>query len=361
MQMIFPARTASRPEPVISSESLDALLDAQMKAALTALDGPAPILAGMANYHLGFADADFRPALPNPALRGKRVRPGIAMLACGAAGGDPRRAVPLAAAVELLHNFTLVHDDIQDQSPSRRHRPTVWKLWGIAQAINAGDAMFAAAHHALYDLRHEGIDAGLVLRIAERFDRMTIEIVQGQALDLEFEGQSDVTSDAYLEMIALKTAVIVQFAAWAGALLAGVDEDRVDRFGDFGLALGIGFQVRDDLLGIWGTTETTGKAEADDIRRRKQSLPILMLRERASEADCAVLNQIYAGEEIGETGIRRVLEMLDRYAVRADLEQRISAFHDDARPALAGAALAGANPYRDAMAQLVDVLSNREH
>jgi len=361
MLMSFPARTTSRPEPAASSEALDALLDAQMNDALAALDGPAPILAGMAKYHLGFVDADFQPAQPTPALRGKRMRPGIAMLACGAAGGDPRCAVPLAAAVELLHNFTLVHDDIQDQSPSRRHRPTVWTLWGIAQAINAGDAMFAAAHQALYGLRHEGIDAGLVLRIAERFDAMTIEIVQGQVLDLNFEGRNDVTSDAYLEMIALKTAVIIQFASWAGALLAGAVDEQADRFGDFGLALGIGFQVRDDLLGIWGATATTGKAEADDIRRRKQSLPILMLRERASEADRATLNQLYADAEIGEAGVWQVLALLDRYEVRADLEQRINAFHDDARPALAGAALAGANPYRDALAQLVDALSNREH
>src|SRR6478735_769207 len=359
--MSFPARTTIQLDPAATSAMLDALLDPQLKTALAALDGAAPILAGMANYHLGFVDADFQSVRPSPAIRGKRIRPGIAMLACGAAGGDPRTAAPLAAAVELLHNFTLVHDDIQDQSPSRRHRPTVWKLWGIAQAINAGDAMFAAAHRALYGLHHEGIDAGLVLSIAERFDEMTIEIVQGQVLDLGFEGLSDVTSDAYLEMIALKTAVIVQFAAWGGALLAGADEERAGRFEDFGLALGVGFQVRDDLLGIWGATATTGKAEADDIRRRKQSLPILMLRERASEADRATLNQLYADAEIGEAGVWQVLALLDRYEVRADLEQRISAFHDDARPALAGAALAGANPYRDAMAQLVDVLSNREH
>ena len=137
--------------------------------------------------------------------------------------------------------------------------------------------------------------------------------------------------------------------------------DAADRFGAFGLSLGIGFQVRDDLLGIWGSTATTGKAEADDIRRRKQSLPILMLRERASEEDRATLDLIYADDEIDEQGIRTVLELLDRSAVRADLEHRIAAFHDDARPALVAAALARENGYRDAMEQLVDVLSNREH
>ena len=143
--MTFPARTTSQRDPSATTATLDALLDPQLKTALAALDGAAPILAGMANYHLGFVDADFTPVTPSAAIRGKRIRPGIAMLACGAAGGDPRIAAPLAAAVELLHNFTLVHDDIQDQSPSRRHRPTVWTLWGIAQAINAGDAIFAAS------------------------------------------------------------------------------------------------------------------------------------------------------------------------------------------------------------------------
>ena len=359
--MTFPARTTSQLDPAATSAMLDALLDPQLRSALAALDGAAPNLAGMANYHLGFVDAEFNPVTPSAAIRGKRIRPGIAMLACGAAGGDPRTAAPLAAAVELLHNFTLVHHDIQDKSPSRRHRPTVWTLWGVAQAINAGDAIFAASHRALYRLRDEGIEPGLVLRIADRFDQMTIEIVQGQALDLDFEGRADIRPEDYLEMIALKTAVIVQFAAWGGALLAGASDEQADRFGAFGLSLGIGFQVRDDLLGIWGSTATTGKAEADDIRRRKQSLPILMLRERASETDRAELYRIYADDEIDEQGIRTVLALLDRYAVRADLERRIAAFHDDARPALTAAALAGENGYRDAMEQLVDVLSNREH
>jgi geranylgeranyl diphosphate synthase type I len=328
---------------------------------MAALEGPAPILPGMANYHLGFADDRFRPAQLPAALRGKRFRPGIAMLACGASGGRPEQAAPLAAAVELLHNFTLIHDDIQDQSPSRRHRPTVWTLWGVGQAINAGDATFAAAHLALYQLRESGVGAELILRLADQFDRMTIQIVQGQALDLGFEGRDDVTPEAYLQMIELKTAVIVRFAAWAGALIAGAGEEQADRFATFGLSLGLGFQVRDDLLGIWGASATTGKAEADDIRRRKQSLPILILRARATEQERAWLDQQYGTSEIDENGVRGVLDLLNKHQVRTDIEARVEELHDEAQRGLESAALPGANPSKDALAALVAMLASREH
>lgn len=343
-----------------ATAGFDHLLEPAMEAALAALDGPAPILPGMANYHLGFADADFQPAMLTAAQRGKRLRPGIAMLACAAAGGAPEDAASLAAAIELLHNFTLVHDDIQDQSPSRRHRATVWTLWGVGQAINAGDAIFAAAHRALYRLRDGGVDADLVIRLAEQFDTMTIQIVQGQSLDLGFEGRDDVTPDAYLKMIELKTAVIVRYAAWAGALLAGADDERAELFGAFGLALGVGFQVRDDLLGIWGASEITGKAAADDIRRRKQSLPILILRERASEADRAAIDTLYAAPEIDDRGVRAVLELLERYDVRREIEAQIDAMHESARLALAEA-LAAQNRAGDELKALVEVLAVREH
>ncbi|CAN5402594.1 polyprenyl synthetase family protein [soil metagenome] len=343
-----------------ATSSFDAILESAMKAALSALDGPAPILPGMANYHLGFADAEFNPATLTAAQRGKRLRPGIAMLACGAAGGDPKSAAPLAAAIELLHNFTLVHDDIQDQSPSRRHRPTVWTLWGVGQAINAGDAIFAAAHRALYRLRDEGVDADLVINLAENFDTMTIQIVQGQSLDLGFEGRSDITPDDYLKMIELKTAVIVRFAAWAGAMLAGAGDERAELFGAFGLALGVGFQVRDDLLGIWGTSDVTGKAAADDIRRRKQSLPILILRNRASTDDLTWLDERYAATEIDEDGVRGVLALLEKYEVREEIEAQIVGLHDGARIAL-GEALSAMNRSGSELATLVDMLAVREH
>jgi geranylgeranyl diphosphate synthase type I len=304
------------PRGAVETVDIDELIAAHMAAAVDVLDGPAPLLAGMGRYHLGWVDREFTSSVDGLVDKGKRVRPLIAILCCAAAGGKPEDAAPLAAAVELLHNFTLVHDDIQDQSPTRRHRATVWSLWGPAQAINAGDALFAAAHIALYRLRRSGNPAELVLRLAEAFDRMTIEIVAGQVLDLSFEDRADVAPAEYLRMIAGKTAAIVRYAAWAGALLGGADEATADRFGAFGLALGLGFQVQDDLRGVWGSSEQSGKAAAVDIRRKKQSLPILLLRAAADNSSTPELARLYDAPEIDPAGVVRVLALLERFGNR---------------------------------------------
>lgn len=338
---------------------IDAIIEPIMAEAVAALDGNAPLLAGMARFHLGYVGTDLCAVHPRSVDRGKRIRPAIALLAAGAAGGNPIAAAPVAAAIELLHNFTLVHDDIQDQSPTRRHRPTVWSLWGIAQAINAGDALFAAAHLPLYRLPAAGIDAALTLCILEAFDRMTIAIVEGQTLDLGFETRADVSAVEYLTMIAAKTASIVRFAAWSGSLLAGASEEPAQRWADFGLALGLGFQVRDDVLGIWGASAETGKAAADDIRRRKQSLPVLMLREHLGAADRQQLDQLYAADAIDEAGVEWVLGLLERERIREQAEEEIARLHDQAAEALHDAAGDDDNPCRDRLLSLVERLATR--
>jgi geranylgeranyl diphosphate synthase, type I len=338
---------------------LDAAIDPEIDRALAALDGRAPLLGRIARYPLGQVDAGGVPLPPGAVDRGKRIRPAVALLCCGAAGGDPRSAAPLGAAIELLHNFTLVHDDVQDNSPTRRHRPTVWSVWGVGQAINAGDALFAAAHLPLFRLAEAGCPPALVLRLVEAFDRMTIAIVEGQVLDLGFEARADVTPDDYLGMIAGKTAAIVRYAAWAGALLGGADEARADRFAAFGLALGLGFQIQDDALGIWGDAAQTGKAPADDIRRRKQSLPILLLRERLGPKGRAELDGIYAAPEVDGAGAARVLTLLEQAGVRAAVAERVAREHERARAALLAAADPGANPARDRLLALVDRLAVR--
>ncbi len=337
----------------------DALLAPYLREALAALESQTPLMAGMVRYHLGELNADLTPVAAGHVDRGKRVRPAVAVLCAAAAGGDPAVAGPVAAAIEMLHNFTLIHDDVQDESPTRRYRPTVWQLWGIGQAINAGDALFAAAHLPLYRLGAVGVALALALRLVEAFDRVTIAIVAGQTRDLIFEGRRDVTPDAYLEMIGGKTAAIVRYAAWAGALLGGASEITAERFGDFGAALGLGFQVQDDLLGIWGATETTGKAAADDLRRRKQSLPLLLLRERAEIETRTELDAIYAADAIDEAGVARLLSLLDAAGIRAEVEARVAALHDEARTALLAAAQAGANPARERLLALVAGLAAR--
>jgi geranylgeranyl diphosphate synthase type I len=337
------------------------LLEAELDIALAELDGTAPLMATMARYHLGLIDASgvATEEATRLMVQGKRFRPTLAMLTAEAVGGSAGIAAPVAAAVELLHNFTLIHDDIQDRSPNRRHRPTVWRIWGDAQAINAGDALFAAAQLALLRTRTDAVPAPSVLMLAQEFSRTTISIVRGQVHDIDNEGRPDVTPDDYLTMIGGKTAAIIRYAAWAGAIAGGASHTVAARMGDVGEALGLGFQIRDDMLGIWGERAETGKDVADDIRRRKQSLPILMLRAQANEDDSARLDTLYTGDEINANGIDVVLMLLDRYhieeQVTAHVEQAHQRAHDALVEALPDAYTDGVSP----MQQLIAALRSR--
>jgi geranylgeranyl diphosphate synthase type I len=285
-------------------------------------------------YHLGFVDASFS---SERAAAGKRVRPRLCVLAYYAAGGGSDAAIHAAAAVELLHNFTLIHDDIQDRSTLRRHRETVWSRWGTAQAINAGDAMFAVAHLALNRSILAGIDPATVLSLSTELHLTTLRIVEGQVLDIGFEQRSDVSSEEYLHMIGGKTAAICRYAAWAGATVAGAGDRQRERLGELGHAIGIGFQLRDDLLGIWGSVNDTGKAAGDDIRRRKKSYPVLLLHERVSGADRLLLHNIYSGAEIDADGCDQVVQLLTTYEVQPAVQQQVDHWHDLAAELLAEA------------------------
>ncbi len=231
-------------------------------------------LHAMLTYHMGWEGAG-----AGPEAQGKRIRPLLVLLSAGAAllrdrdadsleGTEPRwlRALPAAAAVELLHNFSLIHDDIQDNSPLRRGRPTVWKQWGIAQAINAGDAMYTLAYTAMLPLGVVALDI---------LQRTCLHLTQGQYLDISFEGRTAVTVDEYWAMIGGKTAALLAACTELGALAAGADERRRAAYREFGRHLGLAFQVQDDLLGIWGNPSLTGKSAASDLAAGKKSLPVL--------------------------------------------------------------------------------------
>lgn len=347
----------------LSAVDVAAPIDPYIAAALESLDGRAPLLAGMVRYHLGIVESDFAPAsqLTHTQSRGKRLRPSIALLSCAASGGSVAAAAPIAAALELLHNFTLIHDDIQDKSDTRRHRQTVWHRWGVEQAINAGDALFAVAHLPIVRLTTLGVQGDVVVRLIEAFNRMTIEIVEGQVLDLGFEGRSDVTPEAYIEMISGKTAAILRYAAWAGATLANTSESTAAEFGSFGLALGLGYQIRDDALGVWGSSDVTGKATADDIRRRKQSLPIVVLRGRATHHEAATLAALYANDPIDADGVATVLSMLDAHNVSSEVERMVDRYHDEARAWLRTAISSRYTSAADALMGIVDHMATRDY
>jgi geranylgeranyl diphosphate synthase type I len=227
------------------------------------------VLYAMMAYHMGWEGEG-----AGAETRGKRIRPLLVCLACSAAGGDWKKSLPAAAAVELVHNFSLIHDDIEDNSSLRRGRLTVWKKWGIPQAINTGDAMFALAHLTLLEL-----ESTCSLETASRASAILLEtcldLTQGQHMDIAFENHQDLNIEAYWSMVSGKTAALLAACTEIGALSAGCTADVQQGFHEFGHALGLAFQAQDDYLGIWGEAETIGKSTESDLVTGKKSLPIL--------------------------------------------------------------------------------------
>lgn len=341
--------------------TFDRWIDDEIEAVLTEIEsgaphaGPADLpLYGVLRYHLGLRNASFEPERSDP---GKRLRSKFCLLCCDASGADPRLAVPVSTAVELLHNFTLIHDDIQDRSKLRRHRPTVWSLWGIPQAINAGDAMFAAAHVALGRSLRRGVSAEDTLDLSMELHLATLRIVEGQVLDLGFEQRRDVSPAEYLSMIEGKTAAIIRFACWAGARIGQAANERLPAYQDFGRAVGMGFQIRDDFLGVWGNEASTGKAPADDIRRRKQALPLLLLIERTTDSHREEIEYLYGQDEISPEEVQRVLELMERYEVSDSVQMEVMRWHDHALDLLEQLDISGASA--STLGALVDGLVER--
>ena len=222
----------------------------------------------MLYYHMGWEQLD-----QPPAVSSKRLRPLLTVLCAAAAGGDWRLALPFAASVELLHNFSLVHDDIQDISALRRGRAAVWAKWGEAQAINAGDALFTYAHLAVH--RAGRLPPAMRLTALALLDQTCIALSIGQHLDMAFAARPTVTVAEYIQMIDGKTACLLATAAEFGALSAGATEDVCRHYRAFARHLGLMFQIRDDVLGIWGAQEATGKPVAADLIQRKKTLPVI--------------------------------------------------------------------------------------
>ena len=193
------------------------LIEAEMRDVLAIPQGAAAGHYQIMQYHMGWLDAELRPVA---APAGKGIRPLLCLLACAAAGGDPGTALPAAAGVELLHNFSLLHDDIEDNSPLRRHRPTTWTIFGMPITCNAGDGMFSLAHAAFYRMEALGVPPATVLAALRRFDEMCVALTEGQYLDMSFERRLSVTPDDYFRMIAGKTGALLAVAPEIGALVA---------------------------------------------------------------------------------------------------------------------------------------------
>ena len=302
----------------IRTEFTDLLgdIEDEMRSVLEERDDHARPLYEMLAYHLGLDEVD--------GPRGKRMRPLLGLLAYQSITGNYKPALPGAAAVELGHNFSLVHDDIEDADRERRHRPTLWAIWGIPLAINAGDALFALSRLALYRLLADGFSERRVLALMRVYDETCLALCEGQFLDISFERRTDITVEEYLGMIGRKTAALVGASVQAGAILATDEADTIEAYRHFGYHLGLAFQMADDVKGSFWTAAASGKPEAGDIRKRKKTLPLVWALQHASDADRARLAEIYAiGQSETEApmpprDVDEVLAILDRSGAREE-------------------------------------------
>lgn len=287
-------------------------VEQELKTVLLTPDHSLAPYYGMMHYHLGWVDRWFR---PTDEWGGKRLRPILCLLACEATGGDFHQALPAAAAVEIIHNFSLAHDDIQDGDPMRRHRPALWKVWGMPQALNVGHGLYALAHLAMERLLDGGISPSRFLAATSVLDRASSALIQGQYLDLSFEERMQVEEQEYMGMVAGKTAALLACATELGVLLTSNDAEIVEHYRRFGENLGFAFQMTDDILGIWGDPEATGKPCASDIASKKKTLPVIYALKRSP-----ALREVYDQDNMDERSLAAVLGILNELGARSYTE-----------------------------------------
>ena len=290
-------------------------------------------------YHLGWVDQEGNPSA-DAGSQGKALRPTLCLFACDALSGDPELAAPAAAALELIHNFSLVHDDIQDQGYERRHQPTVWAVWGTAQALVAGDAMQSLGDYTSVGFA-DALPPTTAIRVSDLLTESYLEMIEGQCRDLQFEERRTIGADEYLDMIALKTGALIRSSMVIGATVASENAEVIQGIARFGRAVGRLFQIRDDYLGIWGDDAITGKSTDSDIVQRKKSYPIVYAFQRAGGGRREELLRLYEKETLDESDVDRVMDILEDLGASTETDNLTEATATEARSALATLELPG--------------------
>ncbi len=281
----------------------------------------------MMSHHMGWEDRESGVPAPS-AHRGRGV---LCLLACEASGGETDRALPAAAAVELVHNFTLIHDDVQGGQPSRNDRDAVWWVWGPAQAINAGDGMYALARLALFQLMDRGVDAPTTFRAVQFLDEASLKTCEGRFLDLEAQERIDLSLDGYLTMASAKTGALMACAMKLGGLLAGADAPALEALAACGNDLGVSLQMRDDVRELWATGTETPSSE---LMNKKKLLPVVLALESASVSDKRRLGDIYFKRVLDPNDIVSLRETLEELGIRDECNRLLEDSRERALAAL---------------------------
>ncbi|MBM3947181.1 MAG: polyprenyl synthetase family protein, partial [SAR202 cluster bacterium] len=298
-------------------KSPTAPLDQFRPMLVQALKGAAPAddadMYRTLRYHMGWCDPEGNPA---DASFGKALRPLLCLFMCQAVGGRVEQALPAAVALELIHNFSLIHDDIQDEDQERRHRPTVWVLWGRNKALVSGNALRLVADRAMERLSAAGVRDDRALGAARYLTGRYLEMIEGQYLDLSYERQSNITMGDYLDMVGRKTGALIEAAMYLGAYLGTEDDQQVEALRRCGRLLGLAFQARDDVLGIWGDADVMGKATGADLKKQKRSLPVVFGLQSARGRDRERLVAIASGPPPNGAQVEEALSILDGVGAR---------------------------------------------
>lgn len=298
-------------------------VDDHLERLLEQLD---PFIANVARYFFGWVDTSFQPTVSQ---KGKKLRSTLNLLVYEAIIGSHRPALPLAAALELLHTYSLIHDDIIDRDSERRGRPTVWKIWGDGMALNCGDALHALAFQSLTGLVDS--PAAKILELCSAFITASIRLTEGQHLDISFEKAMDVSEKMYLAMIARKTAALIEYATYSAAFLATTDQDLITSYQKFGYNLGMAFQIRDDYLNIWGDPKTVGKPQYGDLTNRKKTLPIIYtLQTQPTDKRTSLVNIYNSDSRLTDSELTFVLDCFAQAETKAYTEDLISHYTDGA-------------------------------
>ncbi len=263
----------------------------------------------MLRFQLGWTDE----GLPTLA---KGIRPTFCLLACESLGGNIEQCLPVAVAVELVHNFSLIHDDIEDGDEVRHNRPALWHAYARGPAVLSGIALWTVAYQTLDRAHERGLPADRVLAARRVLNNACLQMIEGQHQDLTYELRTDVTLAEYLEMIGNKSAALLGASLHLGALVAGANDEDCARFASFGREAGLAFQIRDDLLGIWGEGSATGKPVGADIARKKKSLPVVHAFQQVVGPDRDALRNVYAKDVVDDDDVECVLDVLQRWNCR---------------------------------------------
>ena len=292
-------------------------------------------------------------------LGGKRLRPQLVLMGAGLCGASPEKAVPAALAVELLHNFSLIHDDIMDGADSRRGKPSVHTKWDSNTAILSGDVMFTLAYEQLeYYTIENGFSPKTLSQLFKVFNKAVKTVCEGQALDMEFETSLSVTLDEYIHMISCKTAALLESSLVMGGIVADTNDETIQKLATIGMEAGIAFQIQDDLLDAIGDPDKFGKRKGGDIYEGKKTFLSILALERAEKEQKMKLSSILQKSDCTETEVEYVIELFEQLGVISDAQEAIKNRYITSLHALD---YFSESPFKSALTNLLDKLTAREY